>query len=80
VAAAVDGALTDATGLPLSGAKGSFGPAFLLAAGVAFLGSLGSLLLRPPRTAQSSGNQASPHFLIADSLISCLIRSQGASP
>jgi len=39
----VAGAIADATG--------SFGPAFLLAAGVAFLGGLGSLLLRPPRTA-----------------------------
>lgn len=39
----VAGALADATG--------SFGPAFLLAAGVALLGGLGSLLLRPPRTA-----------------------------
>jgi len=39
----VAGALADATG--------SFGPAFLLAAGVAFLGGLGSLMLRPPRTA-----------------------------
>ncbi len=38
----VAGALADATG--------SFGPAFLLAAGVAFLGGVGSLLLRPPRT------------------------------
>ena len=42
----VAGALADATG--------SFGPAFLLAAGVAFLGGLGSLLLRPPRTATKS--------------------------
>ncbi len=39
----VAGALADATG--------SFGPAFLLAAGVAFVGAMGSLLLRPPRTA-----------------------------
>jgi len=39
----VAGAIADATG--------SFGPAFLLAAGVAFLGGLGSLLLRPPRQA-----------------------------
>ena len=38
----VAGAIADATG--------SFGPAFLLAAGVAFLGGVGSLLLRPPRT------------------------------
>ncbi len=38
----VAGALADATG--------SFGPAFLLAAGVAFLGGVGSLMLRPPRT------------------------------
>jgi len=38
----VAGALADATG--------SFGPAFLLAAGVALLGGVGSLLLRPPRT------------------------------
>ena len=30
---------------------GSFGPAFLAAAGVAFLGGVGSLLMRPPRTA-----------------------------
>jgi sugar phosphate permease len=37
------GALADATG--------SFGPAFLLAAGAAFLGGVGSLLLRPPRAA-----------------------------
>ena len=35
----------------MADAMGSFGPAFLLAAGVAFLGGLGSLLLRPPRTA-----------------------------
>ncbi|MCP4514367.1 MAG: YbfB/YjiJ family MFS transporter, partial [Delftia sp.] len=35
------GAIADATG--------SFGPAFLLAAGVAFVGGAGSLLLRPPR-------------------------------
>lgn len=34
----------------LADATGSFGPAFLLAAGVAFLGGVGSLLLRPPRT------------------------------
>ena len=39
----VAGAIADATG--------SFGPAFLLAAGVAFLGGVGSLLLRPPHTA-----------------------------
>ena len=39
----VAGALADATG--------SFGPAFLLAAGVASLGGVGSLLLRPPGTA-----------------------------
>jgi sugar phosphate permease len=38
----VAGAIADVTG--------SFGPAFLLAAGVAFLGGVGSLLLRPPRT------------------------------
>lgn len=37
----VAGALADTTG--------SFGPAFLLASGVAFLGGAGSLLLRPPR-------------------------------
>jgi MFS family permease len=37
----VAGALADATG--------SFAPAFLTAAGVAFLGGVGSLLLRPPR-------------------------------
>ncbi len=42
VGPSVAGALADATG--------SFGPAFLLAAGVAFLGGVGSLLLRPPRT------------------------------
>jgi sugar phosphate permease len=41
----VAGALADATG--------SFSPAFLLAAGVAFLGGVGSLLLRPPRTVES---------------------------
>ncbi len=41
---AVAGALADATG--------SFGPAFLLAAGVALLGGIGSLLLRPPRTVE----------------------------
>lgn len=39
----VAGALADATE--------SFGPAFLLAAGVAFLSGVGSLLLQPPRTA-----------------------------
>jgi sugar phosphate permease len=39
----VAGALADATG--------SFAPAFLVAAGVACLGALGSLLLRSPRTA-----------------------------
>ena len=39
----VAGALADATG--------SFAPGFLLAAGVAFLGGVGSLLLRPPRAA-----------------------------
>jgi len=39
----VAGALADATG--------SFGPAFLVAAGVALLGGVGSLLLRSPRTA-----------------------------
>ena len=39
---AVAGVLADATL--------SFAPAFLLAAGVAFLGGIGSLLLRPPRT------------------------------
>jgi sugar phosphate permease len=39
----VAGAIADATG--------SFGPAFLLAAGVAILGGVGSLLLRPPRMA-----------------------------
>ena len=38
----VAGAIADATG--------SFSSAFLLAAGVAFLGGLGSLLLRPPHT------------------------------
>ncbi|MBN1812243.1 MAG: MFS transporter, partial [Anaerolineae bacterium] len=38
---AVAGALADATA--------SFAPAFLLAAGVALLGGIGSLLLRPPR-------------------------------
>ncbi len=38
----VAGSIADATG--------SFGPAFLLAAGIATLGGLGSLLLRPPRT------------------------------
>ena len=32
-------------------ATGSFGPAFLAAAGVAFLGGVGSLLMRSPRTA-----------------------------
>jgi sugar phosphate permease len=37
----VAGAIADATG--------SFGPAFLMAAGVAILGGVGSLLLRPPR-------------------------------
>jgi cyanate permease len=37
----VAGAIADATG--------SFAPAFLLAAGVAFVGSVGSLLLRPPQ-------------------------------
>lgn len=37
---AVTGGLADATA--------SFAPAFLLAAGVAFLGGIGSLLLRPP--------------------------------
>jgi len=37
----VAGAIADATD--------SFSSAFLLAAGVAFLGGLGSLLLRPPR-------------------------------
>lgn len=35
----------------LADATGSFVPAFLMAAGVAFLGGVGSLLLRPPRTA-----------------------------
>jgi sugar phosphate permease len=40
----VAGALADATG--------SFGPAFLLAAAVAFMGGVGSLLLRPPRTVE----------------------------
>jgi sugar phosphate permease len=39
----VAGAIADATG--------SFGPAFLLATGVAFSGGVGALLLRPPRTA-----------------------------
>jgi sugar phosphate permease len=39
----VAGAIADATG--------SFGPAFLLAAGVALLGGVGSLLLRPPKAA-----------------------------
>jgi len=34
----------------MADAMGSFEPAFLLAAGMAFLGGLGSLL-RPPRTA-----------------------------
>ena len=38
----VAGALADATG--------SFGLAFLFASGVACLGAVGSLLLRPPRT------------------------------
>jgi hypothetical protein len=38
----VAGALADATG--------SFGPASLLAAGVALLDGVGSLLLQPPRT------------------------------
>jgi sugar phosphate permease len=43
----VAGALADATG--------SFGPAFIMAAGAAFLGGVGSLLLRPPRiSAQQS--------------------------
>jgi MFS family permease len=41
---AVAGALADATA--------SFAPAFLLAAGVAFLGGIGSLLLRQPRTVE----------------------------
>jgi sugar phosphate permease len=41
---AVAGALADATA--------SFAPAFLLAAGVALLGGIGSLLLRPPRTVE----------------------------
>jgi sugar phosphate permease len=40
----VAGALADATA--------SFAPAFLLAAGVALLGGIGSLLLRPPRTVE----------------------------
>lgn len=40
----VAGALADATG--------SFRPAFLMAAGAAFLGGVGSLLLRPPRDNQ----------------------------
>ena len=40
----VAGAIADATG--------SFGPAFLLAAGVAFLGGVGSLMLRPPRASR----------------------------
>ena len=35
----------------LADATGSFVPAFLLASGVALLGGVGSLLLRPPRTA-----------------------------
>ncbi len=39
----VAGAIADATG--------SFGPAFLMAAGVAILGGVGSLLLRPPHAA-----------------------------
>jgi MFS family permease len=39
----VAGAIADATG--------SFGPAFLMAAGVALLGGVGSLLLRPPHGA-----------------------------
>ncbi len=39
----VAGAIADATG--------SFGPAFLMATGVALLGGVGSLLLRPPRAA-----------------------------
>jgi len=34
----------------IADASGSFGPAFLLAAGVAALGGIGSLMLRPPRT------------------------------
>jgi sugar phosphate permease len=41
---AVAGALADATS--------SFAPAFLLAAGMALLGGIGSLLLRPPRTVE----------------------------
>jgi sugar phosphate permease len=41
---AVAGALADATA--------SFTPAFLLAAGVALMGGIGSLLLRPPRTVE----------------------------
>lgn len=32
----------------MADAKGTFGPAFLLAAGVAFVGAVGSLLLHPP--------------------------------
>ncbi len=35
----------------IADASGSFGPAFLLSAGVAALGAVGSLLLRPSRTA-----------------------------
>jgi sugar phosphate permease len=42
----IAGAIADATG--------SFGPAFLLAAGVALLGGVGSLLLRPPPAAVES--------------------------
>jgi hypothetical protein len=34
----------------LADATSSFGPAFLVAAGVALLGGIGSLLLRPPQT------------------------------
>jgi sugar phosphate permease len=37
----------------IADAAGTFAPAFLLAAGVAFVGGVGSLLLRPPRVADS---------------------------
>ncbi len=41
----------------LADATSSFGPAFLVAAGVAVLGALGSLLLRPPRAAAGMASQ-----------------------